>query len=102
MSTIPEKEPAVINEFRMLYDYVRLMGDQVNQIYARIDRLERNINDLIERSHGDIAQNFQDLVHIKELVVDKKEVTDFFERLAASVLPLPELSGKGEDNFLNP
>jgi hypothetical protein len=91
MPTIPDKEPAIINEFRMLYDYVRLMGDQVNQIYSRIDRLENGISVLNERSHGEIRANFRDLVRIKELVMSMKEVTAFFESLAASVLPLPEL-----------
>ena len=91
MSTIPGKEPAIIHEFRTLYEYVRLMGDQVNQIYSRIDRIENNVNDLNERGHGDIRQNFRDLARIKEIMVKKKEVIDFFERLAASVLPLPEI-----------
>lgn len=91
MSTIPEKEPAIIHEFRTLYEYVRLMGDQVNQIYSRIDRIEHNVNALNERSHGDITTNFRDLARIKEIMVKKKEVIVFFERLAASVLPLPEI-----------
>lgn len=92
MSTSPPgPEPAILHEFRALYDYVKLMGDRINQIYARIDRIEATLNDLDERACGEIRRNFQELVRLREVVVRKAELVDLFERLAASVLTLPEL-----------
>ena len=94
MSTTPDKEPAIIHEFRILYDYVRLMGDQVNQLYARIERIEHRIEALNERLGGNVQTHLRDLQRIREIMVRKGEIEALLERLAASALPLPELRGR--------
>jgi DNA anti-recombination protein RmuC len=96
MSTSPDQEPAIIKEVRALYDYVKLMGDQVNQMYARIERLETKIRDLSERSRRDVSTNARELAHLREIMVKKEVVTDLFERLAASALPLPAIEERDE------
>ena len=39
------EEPKLIKEFRELYDYVRLMGEHINQIHNRLENIEKNIKD---------------------------------------------------------
>lgn len=77
MLTLPDQEPAIIREFRMLYEYVRLMGDQVNRMYVRIERLETKIRDLTERSQRDLCTNARELAHLKDIMVKKEEITFF-------------------------
>ena len=32
-----DREPGIIKEFRELYEYVRLMGEHINQIHSRLN-----------------------------------------------------------------
>ena len=40
------REPGIIKEFRELYEYVRLMGEHINQIHSRVDKIERDMNEI--------------------------------------------------------
>jgi uncharacterized protein YdcH (DUF465 family) len=93
-----DREPGIIKEFRELYEYVRLMGEHINQIHSRLDKIERDINEISTSHRSAISENAADLKKVKENMINKYELSDFVEKLKASVgetLPsLPLLANK--------
>jgi hypothetical protein len=96
MSDFSEREPGIIKEFRSLYDYVRLMGEHINQIHSRLERIERNLNETSVSLRNSIMGNAAEITNIKESMVNKFELGGFIEKLKASVgeelPPLPDMS----------
>ena len=93
-----DREPGIIKEFRELYEYVRLMGEHINQIHSRLDKIERDINEISSSHRNAITENAAELKNVKERMINKYELDDFVEKLKASVgeeLPsLPILANK--------
>ena len=93
-----DREPAIIKEFRELYDYVRLMGDHVNQIYRRLEQIESTLNEVSASHSASIRENALAITTIKENMVSKNEFHGFIEQLKASVSeqlpPMPLLGQK--------
>jgi DNA anti-recombination protein RmuC len=93
-----DREPGIIREFRELYEYVRLMGEHINQIHARLEKIERDMNEINATHRSAITQNAAELRTVKEQMINKYELDDFVEKLKASVgeaLPsLPSLATK--------
>lgn len=86
-------EPKIVKEFRELYDYVRLLGKHVNQVYSRLDKIEQTINEL-SSTHGDsIKESATQISIIQENMVNKNEFSEFIEKLKSSISetlpPLP-------------
>ncbi len=105
-----EREPGIIKEFRELYEYVRLMGEHINQIHTRLDILDRNINEVNSSHRTAIMENTAEIKEMKENMVNKYELDDFIEKMKASVaetlpsLPLlatkrPQVSEVTEDVY---
>ena len=105
-----EREPGIIKEFRELYEYVRLMGEHINQIHTRLDILDRNINEVNSSHRTAIMENTAEIKEMKENMVNKYELDDFIEKMKASVaetlpsLPLlatkrPQVSDVREDVY---
>ncbi len=80
-----DREPGIIREFRELYEYVRLMGEHINQIHARLERIERDMTEINASHRTAITQNAADLRTVKEQMINKYELDDFVEKLKASV-----------------
>jgi hypothetical protein len=97
MSDFSEREPGIIKEFRSLYDYVRLMGEHINQIHSRLERIERNLTETSTSLRNSLMGNAAEITNIKESMVNKYELGGFIEKLKASVgedlPPLPDMSG---------
>jgi len=93
-----DREPGIIKEFRELYEYVRLMGEHINQIHTRLDKIDRNINEVSSSHRNAIMENTAEIKEMKENMVNKYELDDFIEKMKASVaetLPsLPLLADK--------
>jgi DNA anti-recombination protein RmuC len=93
-----DREPGIIKEFRELYEYVRLMGEHINQIHSRLDKIERDMNEVSSSHRNAITENAVELKNVKERMINKYELDDFVEKLKASVgeeLPsLPLLANK--------
>jgi len=89
-------EPNLIKEFRSLYDYVRLMGEHVNQIYGRLDSIEKNMNEMSTSNRRFAEENIAEITNIKNNMVNKNEFNSFIERLKGSMgetlPPLPNMS----------
>jgi DNA anti-recombination protein RmuC len=93
-----DREPGIIKEFRELYEYVRLMGEHINQIHSRLEKIEKDMNEISSSHQNAITENAAELKNVKENMVNKYELDDFVEKLKASVgesLPsLPFLTNK--------
>ena len=91
-----ESEPNIIKEFRTLYDYVRLMGENVIQIHGRIEKIENSINDINSTHSNLVNENTREIANIKNNMVNKNEFSDLIERMRASMSeilpPLPSLT----------
>jgi len=90
-----DSEPNLIKEFRGLYDYVRLMGEHVNQIYSRLEAIEKNINEISSSHRRYVMENKAEITNIRENMVNKSEFSTFIEGLRSSMgetlPPLPTL-----------
>ena len=93
-----DREPSIIKEFRELYEYVRLMGDHINQIHSRLDKIDKNINEVRSSHRTAIRENTAEIKEMKENMVNKYELDDVIEKMTARVaetLPsLPILANK--------
>jgi len=93
-----DREPGIIKEFRELYEYVRLMGEHINQIHTRLDKIDSNINEVSSSHRNAIRENTAEIREMRDKMVNKYELDDFIEKMKASVaetLPsLPILANK--------
>jgi len=85
MSDFSEREPGIIKEFRSLYDYVRLMGEHINQIHSRLERIERSIAEMSTKHDASIRANRRELGEVKDLIATKQEVYDLLHELNNSI-----------------
>jgi len=88
------REPALLRDFRELYDYVYEVGRHVNLIYKRLERIETKLNEISERFDESTTVNRRDIVDIREKMLTRSEFDQFVDALKAKVeetLPsLPE------------
>ena len=90
-----DREPGIIKEFRELYEYVRLMGEHINQIHSRLDQLERNISEMKSTHAAYIETNRTGLEDVKKVIASKAEVNGLFQELNNSLSgSLPSLPVK--------
>ena len=90
----------LLQRFRELHEYVRLMGEHVNQIHGRLDSIEKNINEITKKQNS--STDSIELENIKEIMVTKSELDGFLQELNSAIkglLPVlpsltPELSSK--------
>lgn len=91
-------EPTIIKEFRELYDYVRLLGDHINLIHTRLEKIETNINEISVSQSNSIRENSLEISNIRNNMVNKHELNEFIDKLKASVgemfPPLPILASE--------
>jgi DNA anti-recombination protein RmuC len=80
-----DDEPKIIKEFRGLYDYVRLMGEHVNQIHTRLERIEKNINEIVSNQRNHNTEVAKEIGTIKANMVYRSEFNDFIEKMKSSM-----------------
>lgn len=89
-----EREPALVRDFRELYDYVYKVGRYVNLIYKRMERIELQLKEISEILNERTTANRRDIADIQEKMLPKSEFKEFVNNLRAKVeekLPsLPE------------
>jgi hypothetical protein len=74
--------------FKQLHDlhgYIRLLGENINQILSRLDQLERNISDMKSTHTASIETNRTGLEDIKTVIASKAEVRGLFQELNNSL-----------------
>ena len=96
-----EDEPKIIKEFRGLYEYVRLMGEHINQIHDRLDKLEKNIADIVLSQRNYALDNTREISNLRENMVNKNEFNEFMNKMKSSMgelLPTLPTLGKKTDS----
>jgi hypothetical protein len=81
-----------LKQFHELHQYVRLIGEHINQIHTRLDTIDRAIHDMMTEHKMFIETNKTELERIKEIIVSKSEVKRLLQELNNSFKGgLPEL-----------
>ena len=89
--SIPQREPALVKEFRDLYDYVFELGKHITLIYKRLEHIEIRLKEISVEFNESSTVNQKEIVDIKEKMFTKSEFDDFLGGLKAKVedtLPL--------------
>jgi histone deacetylase complex regulatory component SIN3 len=88
-------EPALVREFRELYNYVYDVGKYVNLIYKRLEKIETMIDEISTKIDDRTTANRRDISEILEKMFTKSEFNEFTEALRGNIeekLPsLPEI-----------
>lgn len=83
--SIPQREPALIKEFRDLYDYVFELGRHITLVYKRLENIEIGLKEISEKFNESTTINRNEIVDIKEKMFTKSEFDDFIGGLRAKV-----------------
>ena len=68
-----------------LHGYVRQLGERVNQIHGRLERIERSIAEMSTKHNASIWANRRELGEVKDLIATKQEVYDLLHELNDSI-----------------
>ena len=83
--SMPQREPALIKEFRDLYDYVFELGRHITLVYKRLENIEIGLKEISEKFNESTTINRNEIVDIKEKMFTKSEFDDFISGLRAKV-----------------
>ena len=75
----------LFKQLRDLHGYIRLLGENINQIQSRLDQLERNINEMKSTHTASIETNRTGLEDVKKVIASKAEVNNLFQELNKSL-----------------
>ncbi|MCW4039001.1 MAG: hypothetical protein NWF13_09745 [Candidatus Bathyarchaeota archaeon] len=75
----------LFKQLRDLHGYIRLLGENINQIQSRLDQLERNINEMKSTHTASIETNRTGLEDVKKVIASKAEVNSLFQELNKSL-----------------
>jgi hypothetical protein len=75
----------LFKQLRDLHGYIRLLGENINQIQSRLDQLERNITEMKSTHTASIETNRTGLEEVKKVIASKAEVNNLFQELNKSL-----------------
>ena len=76
-----ESESNIVNNFRELLNYVSTLGEQINQIYDHVEKIELDVVKIKEDFGSSIAENKEDLLAIKKNSITKTEFNNILQKL---------------------
>ena len=76
-----EGESTITNSFRELLNYINSLGDNVNQIYDRLEKIEIDITKAKEDLGASFNENKRELENIKKSTITKSEFNDLLKKL---------------------
>jgi len=98
--SIPQREPALVKEFRDLYDYVFELGRHITLVYKRLENIEIQLNEISVEFNESSTINRNEIVDIRERMFTKSEFNNFVGGLKAKVEEtLPSLPVSSSANF---
>lgn len=98
--SIPQREPALVKEFRDLYDYVFELGKHITLVYKRLENIEIRLKEISVEFNESSTVNQSEIVDIREKMFTKSEFDDFVGGLKAQVEDtLPSLPESPLTNF---
>ncbi len=83
--SIPQREPALVKEFRDLYDYVFELGRHITLVYKRLENIEIRLTEISEKFNESTTVNRNEIDDIREKMFTKSEFDDFVGGLQAKV-----------------
>jgi len=75
----------LFKQLRDLHGYIRLLGENINQIQSHLDQLERNITEMKSTHTASIETNRTGLEDVKKVIASKAEVNGLFQELNKSL-----------------
>ena len=71
----------IISSFRELLNYVCRLGEQINQIYDRLEKIELEIIEAEEELEANISDTRNELKKIKEILITKSELNEVIQKV---------------------
>ena len=65
---------SLLLRFRELHDYVRLMGEHVNQIHSHLDNIEKKIDEITKEQASSAESAKVEFESLRELMTTKSEL----------------------------
>jgi len=98
--SLPQQEPALVKEFRDLYNYVFELGRHITLIYKRLENIEIRLKEISVEFNESSTINQNEIVDIREKMFTKSEFDTFVGGLKAKVdEKLPSLPESPLANF---
>jgi len=98
--SLPQQEPALVKEFRDLYNYVFELGRHITLIYKRLENIEIRLKEISVEFNESSTINRNEIVDIREKMFTKSEFDNFVGGLKAKVEEtLPSLPESPPANF---
>jgi len=79
--SLQNSESSVTASIRELLNYVSSLGEQINQIYNRLEKIEKNVSKTKEELETSIIDNKNGLEQVKEVIITKSELNDLLQNL---------------------
>ncbi|MDQ1279091.1 MAG: hypothetical protein QG670_351 [Thermoproteota archaeon] len=76
-----EGESSITNSFRELLNYINTLGEHVNQIYDRLEKIETDLNKLREDQVASSNESKKELEAIRKITITKSEFNDLLKKL---------------------
>lgn len=78
--SLPNNE-SISKSFRELLNYVSSIGEHVNQIYDRLDKIDTNLNKTKEKLRLSIENNTNELERLKKAMITKSELNEILQKI---------------------
>ena len=81
MLSLSDHESSYANSLRELLDYVSDLGEHINHIYKRLEKIDVSLNNAKEDLLASIKNNENELESIKETMITKSEFNSLLEKI---------------------
>lgn len=78
---LPDSETSITNSFRELLNYITSLGEHVNQIYDRLEKIEADLNKAMEELGTTTTDNRKELEDLKKNMITKAEFNNLLKKL---------------------
>ena len=79
--SLQNSESSVTTNIRELLNYVCSLGEHLNQIYNRLEKIEKNVSKTKEELETSIIDNKNGLERVKEVIITKSELNGLLQNL---------------------
>jgi hypothetical protein len=79
--TTPESEPSITSSFRELLSYINTLGEHVNQIYDRLEKMEADLGKMRDEQTSSLSENKKELEAMRKNTITKTEFNDLLKKL---------------------
>lgn len=81
MLSLSDHESSYANSLRELLDYVSDLGEHINHIYKRLEKIDMSLHETKEDLLASIQSNENELESIKETMITKSEFNSLLEKI---------------------